>query len=103
MNTFVIVKNEAYGNAEVTVVTKDLSMYSPRRTRIYLQRHSATDWLVMRVCVTHLVSRTGVGYGDMSSRHLKWMSPSPTIFFVGKLCLSPNYFIMNVTVAYDCE
>ena len=33
MNTFVIVKNEAYGNAEVTVVTKDLSMYSPRRTR----------------------------------------------------------------------
>ena len=27
-----IVKNEAYGNAEVTVVTKDLSMYSPRRT-----------------------------------------------------------------------
>ena len=57
----------------------------------------------MRVCVTHLVSRTGVGYGDMSSRHLKWMSPSPTIFFVGKLCLSPNYFIMNVTVAYDCE
>ena len=33
MNTFVIVKNEAYGNAEVTVVTEDLSMYSPRRTR----------------------------------------------------------------------
>ena len=33
MNTFVIVKNEAYGNTGVTVVTKDLSMYSPRRTR----------------------------------------------------------------------
>ncbi len=33
MNTFVIVKYEAYGNAEVTVVTKDLSKYSPRRTR----------------------------------------------------------------------
>jgi hypothetical protein len=33
MNTFVIVKNETYGNSEVTVVTKDLSKYSPRRTR----------------------------------------------------------------------
>ena len=34
MNTFVIVKNEAYGNAEVTVVAKHTSIYSPRRTFI---------------------------------------------------------------------
>ena len=61
------------------VVAKHTSMSSSRRTIIHRERHNATDWLAMMVCVAHPVSRTGVGYGDMCSRHLKWMSPSPTI------------------------
>lgn len=31
------------------------------------------------------------------------MSPSPTIYFADKLRLLLNYFIMNISIAYDCE
>ena len=53
--------NVKCGAAGEAVVAKDTSMSSLRRARIYGRRDSATDWLVMKDCIAHPVSRTGVG------------------------------------------